>query len=208
MNLLSLHPPSRIFCLPPKANFSFFPLTSFCYFYFTATATRWQRGPWRTQPTIDWKWPKALRDYPVLLPDLGPGTTAAVPWISWNTFFTFTTWCCLYVPSIYPGARARKKGIFYFGDIYAGARALTQMKARGPWNLLSRFTRESLSHPTVLFALSDEVTLIQVSFFHPVYIVVDFPSRDVKSLGEQSTEAFIFPNFLLSIAYDSKLSKA
>lgn len=156
MNLLSLHPPSRIFCLPPKANFSFFSLTSFCYFYFTATATRWQRGPWRTQPTIDWKWPKALRDYPVLLPDLGPGTTAAVPWISWNTFFTFTTWCCLYVPSIYPGARARKKGIFYFGDIYAGVRVNTNesprtVKSAVPLHeRISLTQRSSLHSPTKL----------------------------------------------------------
>jgi len=72
----------------------------------------------------------------------------------------------------------------------------------------SRENLSYLSYPTVFFALSDEVTLIQVSFFQPVYIVVDFPSQDVKSLDERSTEAFIFPNFLLSIAYDLKLSKA
>jgi len=126
-----------------------------------------QRQPgdkWRTQPTIEWKWPKALRDYPVLLPDLGPGMTAAVPWISWNTFFTFTTWCCLYVSSIYSGTRARKKGIFYFGDTSTQERvSLTQNERRGPWNPLSRFTRESL-----LSLLSDgSLCTVRRSYFNP-----------------------------------------
>lgn len=69
----------------------------------------------------------------------------------------------LFVRTVYL-SRARKKGIFYFGDTAVQERALTQMKdceIRRP-----RFTREAL---LVLFALS-EVTLIQVSFFQPFIV--------------------------------------
>lgn len=135
-----------------------FSLTCFCYFCFTATASRWQRGPWRTQPAIDWKWPKALRDYPARLPDLGPGTTAAVPWISWNTFFTFTTWCCLYVPSLFIPVPVRERKEYFISETHPmQERALTQMKDADceiRWSQLrkriSPARRSSLHSPTKL----------------------------------------------------------
>lgn len=190
------------FLFTSQGEFFFLSLTSFCYFYFTATATRWQREPWRTQPTIDWKWPKALRDYPVLLPDLGPGTMAAVPWIFWNTFFTFTTWCCLYVSSLSRHPRAKRRE-YFISETSTQECALIQMKDRGPWNLLSRFTRESLPPDGPLCTLRRSYFNSSLVFPSSLYnrrlsVAKREITRREKHRGVHFSELFT------SIAYDSK----